>query len=81
MKTFKKNNDLQTFFIVLFHRCMSRQIPMLVSNPDFSRPGSGCAMPGIIGNLIHYLNDDVHYLSYINFRMLSIKFRLMIHYI
>ena len=38
-------NDVDPYLL----QCINRKLPMLVSNPDFYRPGSGAPMPGQIG--------------------------------
>ena len=45
-------------------RCAARRLPMLVSNPDFHRPGSGAPMPGLVAK--QYAEDkrgSVYYLG------------------
>lgn len=54
-----KNNIQQTIFPTAedlmkaidpwLQRCAARNLPMIVSNPDFHRPGSNSPMPGLIG--------------------------------
>lgn len=44
--------------------CKAMRLPMLVSNPDFHRPGSGAAMPGQIAALYRQGNEVViHYIG------------------
>jgi ribonucleotide monophosphatase NagD (HAD superfamily) len=42
-------------------RCTARNVPMLVSNPDFHRPGSGAPMPGQIGEKKMTSNNVFHH--------------------
>jgi HAD superfamily hydrolase (TIGR01459 family) len=44
-------------------RCKSRGLPMLVSNPDNYRPGSGAPMPGQIGRKYSDMNGIVQYIG------------------
>jgi len=45
------------------NRCKSRNIPLLVSNPDLHRPGSNDPMPGQIGQLYKNMGGEVHYVG------------------
>ena len=61
--TYAKAEDLMDAVEPWLQRCIARKLPMLVSNPDFHRPGSGAPMPGQIaklyvekyGGLVQYL--------------------------
>ena len=44
-------------------RCRAMGLPMLVSNPDFHRPGSGAPMPGQIGRKYSELGGTVQYIG------------------
>ena len=48
---FSNAEDLIANIDPYLQRCIARGLPMLVSNPDFTRPGSGAPMPGQIGIL------------------------------
>lgn len=50
---FSNAEDLIANIDPYLQRCMARGLPMLVSNPDFTRPGSGAPMPGQIGTLCY----------------------------
>lgn len=43
--------------------CVDRDLPMLVTNPDFHRPGSGSPMPGLIGRRYEALGGRVEYVG------------------
>ena len=48
---FTDAEDLMAAIDPYLERCIARNLPMLVSNPDYHRPGSGAPMPGLIGEL------------------------------
>lgn len=52
MISYERAEDLIYHIDPYLARCIARNIPMLVSNPDFYRPGSGAPMPGQIGTSI-----------------------------
>ena len=60
--SFEKAEDLIAVVDSYLERCIARNLPMLVSNPDFHRPGSGAPMPGQIGKYASFLR--IHKLLY-----------------
>jgi HAD superfamily hydrolase (TIGR01459 family) len=42
---------------------MSRSVPLLITNPDMARPGSGAPMPGVIGSRYEKLGGSVEYVG------------------
>jgi ribonucleotide monophosphatase NagD (HAD superfamily) len=56
---FSNAEDLIANIDPYLQRCIARGLPMLVSNPDFTRPGSGAPMPGQIGTLCYALIEAV----------------------
>jgi HAD superfamily hydrolase (TIGR01450 family) len=61
--TYKNAADLVAATRPWLERCIARDLPMLVSNPDFHRPGSGAPMPGQIGRLYSELGGRVEYIG------------------
>ena len=51
--TFAKSEEFMASNILheSLQKCADLQLPMLVTNPDFHRPGSGSPMPGMISDL------------------------------
>jgi ribonucleotide monophosphatase NagD (HAD superfamily) len=56
---FSNAEDLIANIDPYLQRCIVRGLPMLVSNPDFTRPGSGAPMPGQIGILCYALIEVI----------------------
>jgi ribonucleotide monophosphatase NagD (HAD superfamily) len=56
---FSNAEDLIANVDPYLQRCIVRGLPMLVSNPDFTRPGSGAPMPGQIGTLYFGLMEAI----------------------
>ena len=50
--SYEEAEDLIAVVDPYLKRCIARNLPMLVSNPDFHRPGSGAPMPGQIGKYV-----------------------------
>ena len=46
---FTDAEDLMAAIDPYLERCIARNLPMVLSNPDHNRPGSGAPMPGLIG--------------------------------
>lgn len=55
--------DLVAVIEPFLARCKSRGLPMLVSNPDNNRPGSGAPMPGQIGRKYSDMGGTVQYIG------------------
>lgn len=58
-----KAEDLVASIEPFLSRCITMGLPMLVSNPDFHRPGSGAPMPGQIGRKYSDLGGTVQYIG------------------
>jgi HAD superfamily hydrolase (TIGR01459 family) len=58
-----KAEDLVASIGPFLSRCIAMGLPMLVSNPDFHRPGSGAPMPGQIGRKYSELGGTVQYIG------------------
>ena len=69
---FSNAEDLIANIDPYLQRCIARGLPMLVSNPDFTRPGSGAPMPGQIGTLCYALMEAIVVLRYIMIVVLCI---------
>ena len=61
--SYKRAEDLMLAVEPWLDRCIVRGIPMLVSNPDFYRPGSGSPMPGLIGKMYSEKGGVVQYIG------------------
>jgi len=60
---FKEADDLVAAVGSWLDRCAARHLPMLVSNPDFHRPGSGAPMPGLVAKMYAEKGGRVFYLG------------------
>lgn len=60
---YSKAEDLVASIGPSLSRCITMGLPMLVSNPDFHRPGSGAPMPGQIGRKYSELGGTVQYIG------------------
>jgi HAD superfamily hydrolase (TIGR01450 family) len=60
---YSKAEDLVASIGPFLSRCIAMGLPMLVSNPDFHRPGSGAPMPGQIGRKYSELGGTVQYIG------------------
>ena len=61
---FSNAEDLKASIDPYLQRCKARGLPMLVSNPDFIRPGSGAPMPGQIGVHIPAFHSTIPAMKY-----------------
>jgi len=61
---YKRADELMTDIDSWLKRCQERKLPMIVSNPDFHRPGSNSPMPGQIGKKYSLVADcQVEYIG------------------
>lgn len=61
--SFARAEDLMDAVDPILVRCIARKLPMLVTNPDFHRPGSGAPMPGQVAKLYKGKGGVVQYLG------------------
>ena len=61
--SYARAEDLMDAVAPVLLRCLARNLPMLVSNPDFHRPGSGAPMPGQIAQMYADQGGVVQYLG------------------
>jgi len=57
-KTYKSAKDFMVGCEQSLQECASAGLPMLVTNPDFYRPGCGSPMPGLVGQMYSKLVGD-----------------------
>lgn len=58
-RIFPSSGDLMSNIEPWLHRCASRKLPMVVTNPDNLRPGGNDPMPGVIAKMYGSMNDKV----------------------
>lgn len=61
--SFSVAEDLMSNIDPWLDRCRRHNLPMLVTNPDFYRPGSGSPMPGQIGERYARMGGRVEYIG------------------
>eukprot|EP00667_Euglena_gracilis_P012766 EG_transcript_13129 len=58
---FERAEELLAAVAPWLQRCAARGLPMLVSNPDYYRPGCGSPMPGQLARQYHALGGEVRF--------------------
>ena len=63
VKNYNTAEELMAVIDPWLERCKAAGLPLLVTNPDFYRPGSGAPMPGQIGERYERLGGCVYYVG------------------
>lgn len=59
VKTFKTADELIENISPFMERCAARNLPLLVTNPDFDRPGTLSPMPGRISQMYSLIDNTI----------------------